>query len=894
VDPLGDPIYNRHESPARVLILSQYFPPEGFTAARRAAALATGIHSGNPLTVSTLAPSYPRPSFYPATAAAQVDARLGYRVVRSRPFRRHTRSRTLRAVREQVMAVRLGLQAARSPADVVIASSPSMFLGPVGWALARIKRARFVWDLRDLTWEYAADTTVRSSRPQVGLDLLRRCMWSIARRADLLTVATPGIAAMVVERGIRTGAVVLLPNQVPPEVLDGLAPSAVTPGRPPTVAYIGLIGQAQGLGVLVDAARHLPDVQFVVAGDGPEREDLEQRARELGATNVTFPGYVGREQVLEIYRDSDILFSHIKDTPTLNTTAIPSKLLEYMAAGKPMIHAGRGLAEKQLDEIGCGILIPPEDPAAIVSAIRRLVADPDEAKRLGERGRTWATRFSGREPVTELVQALNRRAADRRGVVTRLRSNVDATDPLAYMVARVAGAALTATTTVLIAVSLSKSAYGTFAAVTAVAGALVVAADLGLTSSLARFIARGTVDRALLVRVVLMRAALAAGAGGLLALYGAGVQAGWIGESHASEVPELLYVAGALVVANSFTALISGLLPVFRSIRALMALTILQPLLELVGVAIVLALALEASAVMAAMVIAAALTGAVGIPIVVRRASAAEHPSSLISVARYGSALAVVWVSMALFGVVDLLAIGYFHDSEAVAPFALVLKLIAVIQLPGVAIAAIVAPRLADRGSRSLHLFERWLGTLVAAYAGLVVIAAVLAPQGFAAIGSEYDGDSPLLLALAPYALLAGIAPLVSMAANFLGGARRRLRLALATLAVNIVLDVLLVPSLGAYGAALATTVAFAWYVGGHLRLTYELLEGRPRPRAVLPRLPRLGAALVLSALVAWLAAAPLDQRPWLALAIAAPAALAAYVLAAGASTWGLAEERAL
>ena len=889
----GEPIYNRRESPARILILSQYFPPEGFTAARRAAALAAAINSANPVTVSTLAPSYPRPAFYPPDAAAQVDARLGYRVLRSRPFRRHTRSRVLRAVREQVMAVRLGLEAARSPADVVIASSPSMFLGPVGWALARLKRALFVWDLRDLTWEFAAEATRPSSRTRVGLHLLRRCMWSISRRADLLTVATPGIAALVAERGIRTDAVVLLPNQAPPDVLDRFAPAAGTPARPPTVAYVGLIGEAQGLGVLVDVARHLPDVRFVVAGDGPQREDLEHRARETGATNLTFPGHVGREQVLEIYRNSDILFSHIKDTPTLNATAMPSKLLEYMATGKPLIHAGKGLAETQLDEIGCGIVIPPEDPAAIVAAIKTLVADRDEAKRLGERGRTWVTQSNGRAPVTELVQALNRRAANRRGVVTRLRSNTDASDPLAYMVARVAGAALTATTTVLVAASLSKSAYGTFAAVTAVAGALVVVADLGLTSSLARFIARGTADRALLVRVVLMRAALAAGAGGLLALYGAAVQAGWLGGSHAAEESSLLYLAGALVVANSFTALVTGLLPVFRSMRALMALTILQPLLELVGVAIVVALALEASGVMAAMVIAAALAGAVGVPIVVRRAFTVEEASSLMNVARYGGALAIVSISMALFGVVDLLAIGYFHDSEAVAPYALALKLIAVMQLPGLAIAAIVAPRLAEGGGRPLQLFEGWLGVLVAAYAGLVVIAAVLAPQGFAAIGSEYDGDSPLLLALAPYALLAGIAPLASMAANYLGGARRRLRLAFATLAVNIILDVLLVPPLGAYGAALATTIAFAWYVGGHLRLTCELLGGRPRLHVV-PRVHRLGAALVVSATVAWLAAAPLDDRPWLALAIAGPAAVAAYALIAGAGARGLAEERPL
>jgi colanic acid biosynthesis glycosyl transferase WcaI len=853
-------ILARRGSVARVLVLTQYFPPETFTAARRMAALAAAIARTNPLTVSTLAPGYPRPSFYPPSAAAGVDAAVGHRVVRSRAFRRHTRSRTLRALREQAMALRIGLRAARVPGEVVVATSPSMFLGPVGWAIARVRGALFVWDLRDVTWEFAAESARRSSRPHVGLGLLRRCMWSIVRRADLVTAATPGIAELLVAKGIPADAIVVLPNQVPPDMVAALpAPAPPAAGRAPAVAYVGLLGQAQGLDVLVEAARELPGVRFVVAGDGPDRERLERRARELGAANLTFRGYVGRDEVLEIYRDSDILFSQVKDTPTLSTTAAPSKLLEYMAAGKPVIHAGRGLACRQLEEIGCGVLIPPDDPAALVASVERLVADRDRARALGARGRAWAVaRANGAPPIAELVSALNRRR------------EVDAADPLTFMAARMVAAALTAATALLVASSLGKSAYGTFASVTAIAGALVVGADLGLTSSVARFIAQRRADRGLVVRVIMVRAALAAGAAGLLAIYGLAAHAG-----------TLIYLGGALVVANSFTALLGGLLPVLRSLRTLMLLTVAQPLLELAGVATVLALALGAEAVMGVLVAAAAVTAAVGVPIVVRRSPSSADVVSLRRVARYGAALAVVWVSMALFGVVDLLAIGYFHGSAAVAPYALALKLIAVIQLPGLAIAIAVAPRLADGGVASLRLFEGWLGALVAAYAGLVTIAGVLAPQAFAAIGARYRGDSSVFLALVPYALLAGIAPLASMGANFLGGARRRVRLALVTLAVNVALDLLLVPPLGAYGAAVATTVAFGWYVGGHLQLTYALLDGRPGLARALARVPRVCAAVVLAGVAARLVAASLDDRPWLALAVAGAGALAVYAVAA-------------
>ena len=870
----------------RVLIVSQYFPPETFTAARRVGALAAALGRDHSLTVATLEPSYPDPSFYPRSAVAEVDEAASYRIMRGPAFRRHTRLRFVRALREQLMAIRLGLRAARAPADVVITTSPSMFVGPVCLVLARMKRASFVWDLRDITWEFAAETAGRLSGLDVGLRLLRRVMWATARRADLITVATPGIAEMLEARGIQAEPVVLLPNQVPSDVFEELAPRATERNdRPPTVAYVGLIGDAQGLGVLVEAAHQLPGVHFVVAGDGPEREQLQERARELGADNLAFRGYVGRDELVAIYRESDILFSHIKDTPTLNATAQPSKLLEYMATGRPLIHAGRGSACRLLDDVGCGIVIPPEDPDAIVSAIATLTSDRDRANRLGRRGRAWAAaRPNGSEAASELVSALNRSAPRKRNgghgsdALRRLRSNADATEPMAFMVVRMVAAALTATTTVLMAATLSKAAYGSLATVTAVAGALVVAADLGLTSSLAHFIARARADRALLIRVVLVRAALAVGLGSLIAFYGLAVQQGWVGDSRA--LAPLLYLGGALVVANSFTALMGGLLPVFRSLRALMVLTIVQPLLELVGVASVLALALGATEVMAVLVGAAALTAALGVPVVLRHSPAADDVVSLPSVARYGTALAVVAFSMAAFGVVDLLVIGHFHGSGSVAPYALALKVIALMQLPGLAIALVVAPRLVGPGGAAL--FGNWLVALGVVYAGVVTVVAVLAPYAFAAIGAQYRGDGSVLVALTGFALLSGIAPLVSMGANYLGGARRRVRLALSTLLLNAVLDVLLVPPLGVYGAALGTTVAFAWYVGGHLELTYRLLGGRPSLRLVWWRLPRLCAALAGAALTAWLVAAPLDERPWLALLLAGPAALVVYAVAAG------------
>ena len=110
------------------------------------------------------------------------------------------------------------------------------------------------------------------------------------------------------------------------------------------VAYAGVIGYNQNLGVLLEAARMLPDVDFVLAGDGPELPLLKKKAAELDLDNVSFSGYLNRERLLELYRRSDVLIAHVRSSPTIDATMIPIKLFEYMATGKPIIYAGRGAA----------------------------------------------------------------------------------------------------------------------------------------------------------------------------------------------------------------------------------------------------------------------------------------------------------------------------------------------------------------------------------------------------------------------------------------------------------------------------------------------------------------------------------------------------------------------
>ena len=394
---------------ARISVLAQFFPPETNAAARRLEPFLDALARSHEITVTTLRPSYPEPELYADGATAASDANRPYRIRRTITFRPHPRRLAVRAVREQAMAATLLLAAARDRVDIVLTSSPSMFLGPAGWALARANRARFVLDLRDLHWRLARELAADRTGRVTGLALrgLERHMWSMVKRADLIVSATPGITTVLLAEGVPERKILTLPNTISQEVLGELEPSATEVSKErPVCAYVGVIGYSQGLEDLVDAARLAPEVDFVIGGDGSRRRELEQRAH--GLENVRFTGYLDPAALVDFYRESDILFVQTRASDYTNTTVIPVKLYEYMAASRPIVYAGIGLAVEFLGDTGCAITVLPGDAPAIAAAVGELARDPERRRRLGRSGRAFVERSETREQMAErLVLALD-------------------------------------------------------------------------------------------------------------------------------------------------------------------------------------------------------------------------------------------------------------------------------------------------------------------------------------------------------------------------------------------------------------------------------------------------------------------------------------------------------
>ncbi len=170
-------------------MLTQFFAPEPYAGAKRMVAMADALATRHHVTVATLEPGYPSAADYAHLHVAELDGVRGYEVRRHGRLEPHRSSDARRAAAELRMAARLARRGLADRHDVVLATSPSMFIGMTGLALARLRRARFVWDVRDITWDYAAES--RTSAGLSGAVDLRAPQAHVVRSSRARTWCSP-------------------------------------------------------------------------------------------------------------------------------------------------------------------------------------------------------------------------------------------------------------------------------------------------------------------------------------------------------------------------------------------------------------------------------------------------------------------------------------------------------------------------------------------------------------------------------------------------------------------------------------------------------------------------------------------------------------------------------
>ncbi|MCJ7432827.1 MAG: glycosyltransferase family 4 protein, partial [Anaerolineales bacterium] len=229
--------------------------------------------------------------------------------------------------------------------DVVWGTSPPIFQGVTAWALARVKGAKFLFEVRDLWPQFAIAVGILRNPILIALsEWLERFLYA---RADRVMVNSPGFIEPVTSRGAKR--VELIPNGADPSMFnpndDGEAFRKSNGMKDKfVVLYAGAHGMSNDLTVVLESASLLdePNIQIVLLGDGKEKSALMAQAREMKLTNVTFLPSVRKTEMATALAGADACIAILKPLDEYKTT-YPNNVFDYMAAGRPVVLAIDGV-----------------------------------------------------------------------------------------------------------------------------------------------------------------------------------------------------------------------------------------------------------------------------------------------------------------------------------------------------------------------------------------------------------------------------------------------------------------------------------------------------------------------------------------------------------------------
>ena len=414
----------------RILFLSHYFPPEGNAPATRVGALTKRwVAEGHEVTVITSAPNVPDGVVYDGYTnrfkpqEEEVDGVRVFRVWTYLAPNKGSGRRILNYLSYMVSAV-LKVLFLRRP-DVIIATSPQFFCGWAGilskwwYRMSRIgaARPRFVLEIRDI-WPESIGAVEAMSQRSAIVRILEWLELRMYAAAHCIVTVGEGYRQRLLERGVPEKKMVIVMNGVDRDLLEREIPDP-EPIRKQwglddkfVCSYIGTIGMASGLQILLRAARILRErgeerVRFLAVGDGAVRDELENDARNEGLDEVIFTGRRPKEEMPAFLAASDLCFVHLKKTP-LFETVMPSKIFEAMGMRKAILIGVDGEARKLVEQGGAGTAVPPEDEEALVDAVLHAAENPEELIAQGDRGRRFVFEHFDRDALAgDYLKVLN-------------------------------------------------------------------------------------------------------------------------------------------------------------------------------------------------------------------------------------------------------------------------------------------------------------------------------------------------------------------------------------------------------------------------------------------------------------------------------------------------------
>lgn len=293
--------------------------------------------------------------------------------------------------------------------DIVWGTSPPIFQGFTAWLLARVKKAKFLFEVRDLWPDFAIAVGVLKNPT-----LIKMSFWLekfLYQHADQMMVNSPAYVKHVLSRGCKK--VELIPNGADLSMFSeqddgGFFRQKLGIDEKFVAVYAGAHGISNDLEVVLKSAAKLkdhPQIQIVFVGDGKEKNNLQQIAAIQNLSNVTFVPSVPKNEMAMILAASQVCIAILKPLDEYKTT-YPNKVFDYMASGKPIVLAIDGVIRDVVEDAHCGIYVEPGNATALANAVISLYQQPQQAAELGRNGRNYLREHFDRQILAEKLLKL--------------------------------------------------------------------------------------------------------------------------------------------------------------------------------------------------------------------------------------------------------------------------------------------------------------------------------------------------------------------------------------------------------------------------------------------------------------------------------------------------------
>lgn len=409
----------------RILFFSDNFKPETNAPATHVyERCRLWVRQGHEVTVVTCAPNFPEGRLYAGyqNRLRQVEVIDGIRVVRVKTYIAPNEG-FLRRTLDYASYVPTGLASAlvEQKPDVVISTSPQLFVALAGVMYSLVRHVPHVFELRDL-WP-ASILATSAMKPGRVYRALERIELFLYRRSKRILSFTDSFKRDLTSRGVPEQKIDVVINGAsldlfsPPEKRDGEIEAEYKLQGRFVVGYLGTLGLAHGLENVVYAAERLRDepITFLIVGSGAARARLEQLVAEREVTNVVLVPRRPKEVLHRYWSVCDASLVHLKDDPVF-ASVIPSKIFESMAVGLPIVYVGPdGEGDKIVLEHQAGLVVPPGRPELLAEAVRRLAHDRGLRQKLGENSRNAAPLYSRERQAEKTLEVLRRAVRESNG-----------------------------------------------------------------------------------------------------------------------------------------------------------------------------------------------------------------------------------------------------------------------------------------------------------------------------------------------------------------------------------------------------------------------------------------------------------------------------------------------